>query len=87
MSGVLKKCVDLSAMRFGTENAVQNEQVEVLMWFDEHPKDQAEAGRRGYGSEQVFRVVLEENRLNLCLVLRYLLKFFTHDAAQAAQVK
>ncbi len=86
MSRVLAKCLDLSAMNFGSEDAVRNELVEALKWFDEHPKDQAEAGR-GYGSEQAFRVVLEENQLSLCLVLRYLLKFFTHDAAQAAQVK
>ncbi len=86
MSRVLTKCLDMSSTHFGGEDAAQNELMEALKWFDQRPKDQAVADS-GYGSEEAFHVVLEEDQLSLCPVLRYLLKFFTHDAAKAAQVR
>ncbi len=87
MSRVLSKCLDMfSTTHFGGEDVTPNELVEALQWFDQIPKEQANADR-GYSSKQAFDVVLEENQISPCLVLRYLLKFFTHDAAQAAQVK
>ncbi len=87
MPRVLSKCLDMSSTtHFGGEDATRNELVEALKWFDQTPKEQADADR-GYSCKQAFDVVLEENQISLCLVLRYLLKFFTHNAAQAAQVK
>ncbi len=89
MSRVLSKCLDMSsAMHFsGSGGATtRSELVDALKWFDQIPKEQDGAGR-GYSSKQAFDVVREDKEISLCLVLRYLLKFFTHNAAQAAQVK